>query len=938
MRENLLKLADQLKGHLHVDELHRGVYATDASIYQIMPMAVVYPKDVEDVRHIVDFASEHKVALLARGGGTSLAGQTVSEGIVLDFTTYMHAVIEYDPGEQTMRVQPGITRDEVNRVAKQHGLEFAPDPATSSRATVGGMVANNSSGTKSILYGKTIDHVEEVTVMLADGSVLTLGNESLASHIDDRLGQLHELTQAHANAIKERFPKTMRRVNGYCLDELLVPEGQDTWQPFKLFIGSEGTLGIILEVVIKLVPLPKCKAVAVVQFSDTIDAVRAVETMLGFQPAAVEILSDDLLEYSRKNLATKAMTEWIDGHPRSVQIVEFYADAKEDIEVRAHAMFEALRERNLGSNFALYHEGAVYDHVWSIRKKGLGLLMGEPNDKRGVAFIEDAAIPVDVLPEYIERVLAICARHEVDATYYAHASVGVIHVRPILDMRQQGDVDNMRSIAREVFDLVVEYGGAWSGEHGDGLVRSPFLPDYFGDEIYSLLKQVKGLFDPAGIMNPGKIIDAPDMGENLRYGGKYSDGAIDSVYNYKEQKSFHTAVHQCTGIGACRKVEGGTMCPSYMVTRDELHSTRGRANALRLAMSGQLGDGLHDGQLLEAIDLCLSCKACKSECPSSVDMARLKSEVLQMQYDKHGTSRRDRLIRDSAQMASRMSGGLAPVMNKVQGTKWFRSMFETIAGFDKRRQLPTYARESFVHWFGKNYKDQGHGKRVGLFADTYINNHEPGIGEHAVKVIQAMGYDIDLLEGCCQRPRISHGFLRESIPGGQSLMNKLQDYPNEVIAIEPGCVSAITDDLPDLVSGVDAKSIQSKVQPLGNWLVDRIDAVSANLTAKSNSIFLHGHCHQKALYGTEAIHHVFKELGADVYEPDSGCCGMSGSFGYEKEHYEISEKLARRVLLPALDEHPERTVVASGFSCRHQIGHFSEREVRHWIELLGSRG
>ena len=927
-------LQQSIEGELYLDDLRRGVYSTDASIYQIIPSAVVYPKSNADLQAIVKYASETGVPILARGGGTSLAGQAVSEGIVIDFTKYMHQVLEYNSEERWIRVQPGISRDEVNTYVAGDRLEFAPDPATSSRATVGGMIANNSSGTKSILYGKTSDHVLELTVLDADGRIRNLKPGSVGDHASDPLlFDLHRIVKDNKELIKEKFPKTMRRVNGYPLDELLE---EKPWNPQLIYVGSEGTLGIILDAKINLVPLPKYKAVGVVQFANTIDAVKAVEHMLPFDPAAIEILSDDLLNYSKKNLSTKHMCEWIDGSPMSVQIVEFYSDTREDIEDRAGRMFSRLEELGLGYAFKLHHEGETYDHVWSIRKRGLGLLMGEPNDSRGIAFIEDAAVPVEKLPAYIERVLDICASHEVEATYYAHASVGVIHVRPLMNLRDAGDIDKMKTIARQVFDLVVEYGGAWSGEHGDGLVRSPFLQDYFGEQMYSVLREVKQLFDPRGIFNPGKIIDPPPMDKDLRYGPEYHDGLFVPEYQYRDQKSFHTAVHQCTGIGSCRKVEGGTMCPSYMATREEVHSTRGRANALRLAMSGQMGDkGLADPAMMEAMDLCLSCKACKAECPSSVDMARLKSEVLQVHYDKHGTSLRDRLIRDSAQTAARIAGPFAGVVNRVQKSGVFRKTIESVAGIDRRRVLPTYAQSSFTSWFKSNYNDQGFGKRIGLFADTYLNYHEPSVGQAAVHLIQKLGFDIDLLEGCCQRPRISHGFLKLAKKAGASTCDGILAYDGIVLAVEPGCASALTDDMPDLMEHNDrANAIKSKVVPIGLWLADQIESADVNIACSSKEVFLHGHCHQKALVGTGHVHRVLRAAGAVVYEPDSGCCGMGGSFGYEKEHYEISKKLAERVLLKDLVNYPDAAVAASGFSCRHQIEHFSGRKVVHWLELL----
>ena len=516
------RVSQIIEGDLHIDRLHRGIYATDASIYQIVPKAVVYPSSAEDVVKVVKNATELGIPILPRGGGTSLAGQTVGAAIVLDFTRYMHRVIGFNPSEQWIEVEPGITRDEVNAITAVDNLEFAPDPATSSRATIGGMVANNSSGTKSILYGKTSDHVLSMQVLLADGRVLNLKPGPLEQQIAENpackheLKSLHQLPTTNHQLITDSFPKTMRRVNGYALDALLE---DDPWNPHQVFIGSEGTLGVILSVRISLVQLPRHKGLAVVQFDNTLDAVRAVETMLKYNPAAVEILSDDVLRYSRKNLVTRDKCGFIQGNPESIQVVEFYGDDASELSSRAESMQAELSAQGLGYAFDYYAEGPTYNDVWDIRKKGLGLLLGEPSDERAIAFIEDAAIPVEVLPEYIEKVMQVCERHHVHATFYAHASVGVIHVRPSLDLRKEEDIGKMESIAREVFRTgkvlwrrMERRARRWTGPE-------PVPARLFrGGGVFELLKEVKSIFDPTGIMNPGKIIDAPPMTENLRYG------------------------------------------------------------------------------------------------------------------------------------------------------------------------------------------------------------------------------------------------------------------------------------------------------------------------------------------------------------------------------------------------------------------------------------
>jgi FAD/FMN-containing dehydrogenase/Fe-S oxidoreductase len=937
-------LRQTLKGDVHSDALHRGIYATDASIYQIQPVVVVYPRDEQDVIQAVALACEHHVPILARGGGTSLAGQTVAEAMVLDFTRYMHQILEYDPVNKWIRVQPGISRGELNNYIKTDKLEFAPDPATSTRAAIGGMIANNSSGTKSVLYGKTSDHVINLKVLLSDGTVINTRPytrdeiNTLDEHTrEGKLWQaLYQKVNAHQSEIQQRFPKTMRRVGGYCLDELINDE---PWNPGQIFLGSEGTLGIFLEATLKLVPLPKYKSVAVIHFNDRVEAIRPVGLMLQYKPAAVEILSKLLLDYSRKNLETQSMCGFIKGDPQALQMVEFYGDTEEEVLTRPQEMIMALQAKNYGYAYDIYPDGEMYRNVWGIRERGLGLLLGEPGEKKGVEFIEDAAIPIEHLAEYIDRVLKICEGYGVEVTYYAHASVGVIHVRPILNLHLAEDIEKMKMIAADVFKLVVHYKGSWSSEHGDGLIRSSFLREFYGDIIYGLFKDVKQLFDPDGILNPGKIIDPPPMDKDLRFGTAYRDLPLETVYHYRDQVDFHRAVHQCSGIGACRKMSGGTMCPSYMVTRDETHTTRGRANALRLAMSGQLSThGLSDPALKETLELCVSCKACKAECPSSVDMARLKSEVLQIQYNSHGTTMRDRMIRDSAKTARRICGPMAPLVNTIQRSGLFRNVLEKSMGFNRNRILPSYARQSFTDWFEKTYRSFD-GPIVALFADTYLNYYEPEIGKAAVRLINHLGYDVTLATGCCQRPRISHGFLELAKKQGTYVAQSLDRYLHHNIPLlvcEPSCASALTDDLPDMIDDRGlGERMHAGIVPIEKWVSEQLkDQNIDSLSTRNERLLLHGHCHQKALFGTKSIHHILKSCGATVIEPDSGCCGMAGSFGYETEHAEISEKMARRVLIPAIENEPHATIVASGFSCRHQIAHFTGRKPVHWLEEI----
>lgn len=947
--ENTGELASLIKGDVLKDAYSLGLYATDASIYQITPIAIVLPKDDADVRKAISWARKNKVSILPRGGGTSLAGQTVGSSIVLDFSKYMNKTLEINQKEAWVRVQPGKVRDVLNEELAPLGLHFPVDPATSSRANVGGMVGNNSSGTKSIIYGKTVDHVLEAKVLLSDGTLLDLHNKTPeeltnVANQTDREGEIYnsftKIIKNNKGLIETKFPKVMRRVGGYNLDEYIHT---DHWNLCKLITGSEGTLATTLELKLNLAPLPKFKSVCVVHFDALLDAVGAITPILEFKPSAVEILDKIVVDLSRENLTTRRHCHFISGNPEAILIVEFYGDSLKDVMDRPMTMVKDLQEKGLGYAFPLFPQGEEYEDVWVVRKKGLGLMLGIKGKKKPLAFIEDAGIPTKYLKDYIDRTLQICKKHNTEVAMYAHVSVGVIHVRPILDLRQEVDVKRLERIAEDTFNLVMEYGGSWSGEHGDGLVRSPFNERFFGKELYQAFIQIKKLFDPENLMNPGKIISNQSISENLRYGAEYKDKPVDTEFLYKSEQSFQESVHMCTGVGECRKLLGGTMCPSFKATRDEEHSTRGRANALRMAMSGQLDEeGLTSARLQETLSLCLSCKACKSECPSNVDMAKMKSEVQQLYFDKHVPSIRDKMIRDAPKVARRFAGTLSSTINKIQSTIAFKSGLERIAGFDKRRTLPGYAKEPFYKWFHKNEinllkADQ----KVVLFADTYLNYHEPEIGKDAVKLLNDCGYEVIMANvGCCQRPKISHGFLREAKEAGQVTIQELVKYIDQgmkVVVCEPSCASALNDDFPDLLPDEElAKKLKENILMIDVFLNHEMTKGTLNikLKAKEGKLHVHGHCHQKALYGTQAMKQTLGKT-EEFNEIPSGCCGMAGSFGYEKEHYELSKKIGEEILFPSVRKLPENvSVAACGFSCRHQIDHFTGVKAKHWVSCV----
>jgi FAD/FMN-containing dehydrogenase/Fe-S oxidoreductase len=949
-----------VRGEVSFDYATLGLYSTDSSIYQIKPVAVVVPRDEEDVLAAMRVAREHGVSILPRGGGTSLGGQAVGESMILDFTKYMDNILELNVAERWVRVQPGVILDELNAALAPHGLQFGPDPATSDRAAIGGMMGNNSSGTKSIVYRVMVDHVLASKVALSDGTVLEL-TELSGEEYDARCNGpgsgareaevyrgFRRIIEANRDEILKRYPKIMRHVQGYNLDAFVKT---DRWNLSKLIVGSEGTLAVILEAKLNLVPLPKCKIVCVPHFADLLEAIRTVQPILAYGPSAVEILDADVIGLARSSLGIAPLCGFIQGDPAAVLIVEFFGETPEEVAEKAEKLAADLEGKELGYAWPIIADAGGQADVWAVRADGLGILLGMKGERKPTAFIEDCAVPVEVLPEYIDRTLKFCHQRGVPVAMYGHVSVGVIHVRPILDLKKQEDIDHMKAISEHALGMVKEYGGSWCGEHGDGRVRSPLLEKYFGSQVYGAFREIKRLFDPAGLMNPGPIIDPGPMDENLRFGPSYETPAPTTEYHYREDGAFAAAIEMCSGVAACRQRLAGTMCPSYRVTRDEEHSTRGRANALRLAMTGQLdAEGLTSRRLYEIMDLCLSCKACKSECPSNVDLARLKSEFLQRYHDAHGAGLRERFVAHSTRMARFVAGWKAPLVNWVQSTLVFRKMLEWLAGFDSRRPLPTYARTPLVKWFARHRNGNGNGvagaRTVVLFDDTYMNYHQTSVGISAVELLESCGYNVVLARaGCCQRPSISHGFLRKARREGEKTLRNLDAFIQKhlpVVVCEPGCASALVDDLPDLIEDEAlGRRIKDNVLMIDEFLAREVreGRLDCQFTSPFEKVLIHGHCHQKSLFGTSAMKELLGRVaGMSVQEVDSGCCGMAGSFGYEKEHYDLSLAIGEQRLFPAIRSREEGTaVVACGFSCRHQIADGTGVKALHWVETIRGR-
>jgi FAD/FMN-containing dehydrogenase/Fe-S oxidoreductase len=939
-------LAQAVRGEVRFDQTSRILYSTDASIYQVLPIGVVVPRDAGDIAATLRLCADAGVPVLPRGAGTSLAGQTVGRAVVLDCSKYMDRILEIDPGAGHARVQPGVVQDVLNGALAPHGFRLGPDTATSNRATLGGMIGNNSCGARSIVYGKMVDHVQHLRVLLADGTELTLGpldDAALAARRAEpsREGRLYqtvlETAEGHRDEIDRRYPKILRRVAGYNLPEMFL-------RPFNLarmVVGSEGTLAVVTEATVRIVPRPAHAVAGVVHFHDLLEALEATQVILPHEPSAVELIDKMVLDMTRAQVEYARRMTFVEGGPAALLVVEFSGERREDVLGRLDAMEKALAGAGMGYAVVRATDFPSQDHIWRIRKAGQGLLQGIKGDAKPITFVEDTAVPPERLAPYIARFQEILARHNVRAAIYAHASVGCLHVRPLIDLKSTPQIETMRAIAEAVGELVIEFGGAMSGEHGDGMVRGWFLQRYFGPAIYQAFRTIKTAFDPQGLMNPGKITDAPAMTESLRYGPAYRTMPIKTYFDWSRDGGMAAAVELCSGVGACRKTIDGTMCPSYMVTREEEHSTRGRANLLRAVLSGILPPEELTGQrLYDALDLCLECKGCKAECPANVDMAKLKYEFLARYHETHGYPLRARLF-GHIHTLSRWGTGLAPLSTWVMQSAAARWALEKVAGIDRRRPLPPFARQTFDAWWQRRAARDGAVARpqVVLFADTFLRYNYPAIGRAAVRVLEGLGYEVAVpAVVCCGRPMISKGLLGVATARARENLSRLLPYARAgvpIVGCEPSCLLTFRDEIPDLVQSDDARLVTTRAWLIDEFLHQHVQKHGWPAAAAGRKALLHGHCHQKAMVGTRAAAGVLHAAGFEVQEVDSGCCGMAGSFGFEREHYDISLAIGERRLLPAVRSAPvETTVVAMGVSCRQQIAHGASRRALHLVEAL----
>ncbi|MFE4608329.1 FAD-binding and (Fe-S)-binding domain-containing protein [Streptomyces niveus] len=958
-------LARDLDGEVQFDDYTRQLFARDASMYAITPLGVVFPRNADDVAAAVAAAAAHQVSVVPRGAGTSLAGQTVGPGLVLDLSRYMNNIVELDAGSGTALVEAGVVQDQLNRAASPWGLMFGPDTSTSNRATIGGMIGNNSAGSGSVRHGMTIDHVRELDVVLSDASRVRLDRVDEATRAQRATRptlegalyrELPEIVRANHAAIADGFPAHWRRACGYRLDRLAR---EDTvFDLAKFVVGSEGTLAVATSALVDLVPKPSRTVIAVGHFTSVAGAIDATQDALACDPAAVELMDRTILDLSRRKIEYASLGDLLNGDPEALLFVSFSGDDEAELLGQLKRLTGMWSRNGHGYHTLRAVTPAQQASLLKVRKAGLGLLMAaSEGTRRPLAFVEDTAVDPIHLTEYTRRFKEVLDRHEMTAGFYGHCSVGCLHIRPYLDLTDPADVVKMRSVAVEIKDLVAEYGGVNSSEHGDGLARSEFNREIFGDALYDAMRQVKRLFDPDNVLNPGKIVDAPSMTDNLR------DAALPPAEPLRTRLSFEVigagagsadgtgamraAADRCMNIGLCRKSGSGTMCPSYMATRKEEDSTRGRAAALVKALSEpDPRAALGDERLHEVLDLCLMCKACKSECPLGVDMATLKSEALSHHHDIHGVPLRSRLF-GSIRFLNRLGSATAPLSNLPGRIPLVRRLMDRTVGIAPARPLPVFVRQNLTRWFRRR-KNTTHPITQGTvtyLADSFTTFTEPDIGRAAVQLLERAGWDVRLESGvCCGRSSLSKGLVDDAKNKARHLadtLSKATEAGSPVVGCEPSCLMTLRDEHLSLLPDDPAvKDIAGRVRQVEELLVEAID--DGRLRPREDSwlagrtLVYHGHCHQKAEVGTAATVALLNRIpGVSVVELDAGCCGMAGSFGFESEHYDVSMTVGEDRLFPAITAEPAETVVvATGVSCRQQIFHGTARDAWHPVQLL----
>ncbi|MBT1706228.1 FAD-binding and (Fe-S)-binding domain-containing protein [Chryseosolibacter indicus] len=966
---NLTSLKKELEGELFTDNTIRRLYATDASAYREIPLAVAIPKSEDDIVALIRFAIKHKTSVIPRTAGTSLAGQVVGAGIVVDVSKHFNKIVEINKEEGWAIVQPGIVRDDLNNHLKQFGYFFAPETSTANRAMIGGMIGNNSCGSNSVVYGSTREHLLEVNAILADGSQVWFGalteeqfnarihasdetlETKLYKHIYNLLSDKENLKE-----IEKEFPKPsiQRRNTGYAIDMLA------RMQPFKtnggafnfcsLIAGSEGTLAFVTSAKIKLTPLdPPHKKLVCIHCKSIDESLHANLVALKHNPSAVELMDHYVFEATKRNIGQIENRFFIEGEPQAILVAELTRASEEKAITDAKALIEDLKNNGLGYSYPIVG-GDDIKKVWNLRKAGLGLLSNVPGDEKPVPVIEDTAVAVEDLPAYIADVGEVLKKHGLYSVHYAHAGSGELHLRPIIDLKTTEGVQLFRTIAEEIATLVKKYRGSLSGEHGDGRLRGEFIKQMIGEHNYTLIKELKYTWDPDNVFNPGKIVDTPPMDTFLRFEKDQVTKEFDTILDFSETMGVLRTAEQCNGSGDCRKthISGGTMCPSYMATRNEKDTTRARANILRemITRSDKSNPFAHE-EIKEVMDLCLSCKGCKSECPSNVDMGKLKQEWQYQYYKEKGVPLRSRLIGNFALTMKLAS--LAPWgYNFIFNNRVLGNTMKTLIGFAPDRSMPHLSPITWKKWFRKKFKPtvKTPVRTVYLFIDELLNYNEAEIGILTVQLLDRLGYEVKVLDHFDSgRSFLSKGLLEEARDLAKKNVALFKDHitaDTPLIGVEPSAILTFRDEYPDLLRGKEKESalqVASHTLMIDEFLSKELDAgrIDVNLFKQQKALIkLHGHCQQKALSTLTHLKKLLTRLGNnEVHLIPSGCCGMAGSFGYEKEHYDLSMQIGELVLFPAVRKQPDNVIIAApGTSCRHQIKDGTSRKALHPVEIL----
>ena len=961
------ELQNLIKGEILTDSKTRTLYATDASVYREMPLAVAYPRDATDVSMIVRFALKHKLTLIPRGAGTSLAGQVVGNGLVVDVSRFMNQIVEINSKECWVTVEPGVVLDDLNREVAKSGLFFGPETSTSNRCTMGGMVANNSCGSHSLIYGSTRDHILEVTGFLSCGEEVTFKpmqkwefekkcrDEGPEGDIYRLMREIYTDVPVRKQIRKEfPHPEIRRRNSGYALDVLLdtlpfKPEGK----PFnlaRLIAGSEGTLLFITSVKLALVLQPApYKVLLCAHFSSLNDALNANLVALEHHPDAVELMDKNILDLTLDNPLQRTNRFFVEGDPAALLLIEFSGNVPEEASAKAVVLSDALKRAELGYDYPIV-TGDDINRVWALRKAGLGVLSNMKGDAKPVSLIEDTAVRPSDLPAYVQSIDAMLGRYGKSCVYHAHVGTGELHIRPVLNLKNPEDVKLFRQIGEETARIVKSFNGALSGEHGDGRLRGEFIPMMVGDTNYQLMKRVKKVFDPENIFNPGKITETPPMDQSFRIKSVPEVKIDHTLFNWDDEGGLLRAAERCSGSGDCLKnsLAGGTMCPSYQGTRDEKNSTRGRANVLRSFLQGEKGlDALTIEDVAGVLDLCLSCKACKKECPSGVDMARLKAEFMQYMHDRQGLDLKTRII-GNLPVINRILFPFSLLINHLLGTGWMKSLLLRYGGIAPERNIPLFGKTRFDRWFFQKggYVDEHPNGVVMLLADEFTNYYDSEIGVKTVLLLHKLGYGVVLAPiKESGRAQISKGLLRSARAIVHHNLKRLKGKISAtlpLVGVEPSTILTFRDEYPVLASGgfnTVAKQIAQHVFTIEEFLDKEMTAGKIRkeiFTSASREIRFHAHCYQKALSNTKTIERVLSfPKNYSACEIPSGCCGMAGGFGYEEKNYHLSMKIGELVLFPEVRKTPETTLlVAPGHSCRHQIKDGTQREALHTVEVL----